>query len=410
MRNILFVLQALPWPLEFGGKQAMFNGVAAVKDIANIYITYLQYNQDTDAKQRECFIKAMNGNVTVFPYIEKRDMSTPRKIVSKVTENLDRRFFKKDKDCFLDRQLKIRQPSQNEIMFINKIIEDNKIDTVQVEMLSHLALINTLPKSVRKIFVHHELGFVRKSQILHEVEANDYYYSIAESLKIQEIGLLNKYDDVVVLSNTDREKLIDAGVKVPVHTSLAIVKQPEVFNPQIDDYHTLFYIGPSKHKPNVFAIKWFLENCWENLLKKDKGFRLKVIGRWDKESIKSLLRKYDNLEFVGFVENLSDILKDGIMIVPITIGSGIRMKILEAAAYGVPVVSTTVGAEGLPIQDGKNGFLADTPDTFVDAILKLSDVNIRTEFVEDLNKTIREKYSFEALKVNRREILRIYES
>jgi len=407
MRNILFVLQALPWPLEFGGKQAMFNGVAAVKDVANIYITYLQYNRDTDAKQRECFIKAMNGNVTVIPYIEKRDISTLRKFVSKVTENLDRRIFKKDKECFLDCQLKIRQPSQNEISFINRIIEEKKIDTVQVEMLSHLALINTLPTSVRKIFVHHELGFVRKSQILHEVEANQYYDSIAESLKIQEIGLLNKYDDVVVLSDTDREKLIDAGVTAPVHTSLAIVKQPEVFKPQIDDYHTLFYIGPSKHKPNYFAIKWFLENCWENILKEDKGFKLKVIGIWDKESINSLSGKYDNLEFVGFVENLADILRNGIMIVPVTIGSGIRMKILEAAANGVPVVSTTIGAEGLPIIHGKNGFLADNPDDFVKCILKLSDRYLRFNFVHELDVSIREKYSFEALKRNRRDILKL---
>ena len=409
-KNILFVLQALPWPLEFGGKQAMFNGIAALKDVANIYITYKIFNKDQSTKEREMMINNLGGNVIVYPFVEKRDMGSFRKIMHKIVDGIDKRLFKNNQDFLLETQLKINEISEDEIVFINRIIEKHHIDIVQVEMLTHLTLVNSLPNTVRKVFVHHELGFVSKRQILKETNANAYYHSMAESYNQMEIGLLNKYDDVIVLSNIDKRKLIEAGVVKPIHTSFAIVKQPPLFNPVIEDYHNLFFIGPSKHKPNLYAVKWFLENCWQNLLQKDGSFRLKIIGKWDRDSVRDFSTKYEKIDFLGYVNDLSDYLKNGIMIVPITIGSGIRMKILEAAANGLPVVSTTVGAEGLPIESGENGFLADNPEDFVNDILMLSDKKLRYKFVHALDNVIRKKYSFDALKENRRRILGLAEN
>jgi glycosyltransferase involved in cell wall biosynthesis len=78
------------------------------------------------------------------------------------------------------------------------------------------------------------------------------------------------------------------------------------------------------------------------------------------------------------------------------------MKILEAGAIGVPVVSTNVGAEGLPVVDGENILLADTPEMFTKAILRLEDYEIRESLSKQLHKTIRTQYSVDALCENRR--------
>ena len=404
-KNILFILPTLPYPLEFGGNQAMFNGIATLVDVANVYVTYILYGKDKNTHQREAFINELGGKVTVLPYIEIPQINTPRRVLGLISQVLDKWVFTKDMDCFLEKQIRIKQPSNDEILFINKIIKDYKINIVQVEMLSHLAIVNSLPQNVRKVFVHHELGFVRISQILKENKCNEYYHSLAETSMIKEIALLNKYDDVIVLSETDKRKLLKVGVSAPIHSSFAIVKAPDVFHPIIDDYHNLIFIGPSQHKPNYYAIKWFLGNCWDLLLKYDSRFKLQIVGKWDKQSQKSVANNYKNVEFLGFVKELGTVLRNGIMIVPITIGSGIRMKILEAAANGIPVVSTTIGAEGLPLENGKNGFLADTPDAFVNRIMDLSNTTLRLQFVNNLNTIIREQYSFDALQMNRRKIL-----
>ena len=403
-KNILFVLHTLPWPLEFGGNQAMFNGISALKDVANIFVTYPEWIKDTKQKAREEMIEELGGNVQIFPYIRKRDLSSPRKLVKHIFKIVDSRFFRKDKDYIFEGELSINQVPQGHIDLINEIIETYHIDIVQVEIITQLSVINSLPDRVRKVFVQEEIGYVRKEQLLKIMHGNSYYRSVAECSKIQEIGLMNKYDDVIVFSEADKKKLEEAGVTVPVHSSFAIIKAPLEFKPQIEGYKNLCFIGAPEHRPNYLAVMWFLENCWQKLLQRDSEYKFKIIGKWSKKDATSITNKYNSVVFTGFVKDLGSELKNGIMIVPITVGSGIRMKILEAAANGIPVVSTTIGAEGLPLVDGENAFIADDPDKFVNDVIKLKDRSLRLKFVTALNDVIRNKYSLEALKKNRIEI------
>ena len=146
-------------------------------------------------------------------------------------------------------------------------------------------------------------------------------------------------------------------------------------------------------------------------MSKDDNYRLSIIGEWSKEHIEEYSQKYTNIEFLGFVDCLANSLKGTVMIVPITIGSGIRMKILEASSIGVPFVSTTVGSEGIPVVDGENCYLADTPEMFADKIRCLQDERIQSKFVNNAYTMIMKYYSKEALRKNRLEIyMRILEN
>ena len=80
------------------------------------------------------------------------------------------------------------------------------------------------------------------------------------------------------------------------------------------------------------------------------------------------------------------------------------MKILEAASLGIPFVSTTVGAEGLPFENGRDCFKADTPEYFVKAIVDLKDKSLREKFAQNANTIVKENYSMGALRKNRLEI------
>ena len=166
----------------------------------------------------------------------------------------------------------------------------------------------------------------------------------------------------------------------------------------------LSFVGPDTHSPNFVGITWFLENCWFALREININYRLSIIGNWSQEHITEYTAKYPNVEFLGFVDNLGDSIRGTIMIVPITIGSGIRMKILEACSIGVPFVSTSVGAEGIPVEDGKDCFIADNPKSFVEKLYKLRDVALQKRFVENAHNMILDNYSIEALRKNRLEI------
>ena len=221
--------------------------------------------------------------------------------------------------------------------------------------------------------------------------------------KICEIGLLNNCDAVVTLSKTDAQKLLNEGVHVPIYTSFAVVNECYNINSNNED-HVLSFVGPSIHSPNDIGLKWFLENCWSDLSKINPSYQLKIIGQWSEDKQNEIRQKYKNVEFLGFVPNLAEALNNTIMIVPITVGSGIRMKILEAASLGIPFVSTTVGAEGLPFENGRDCFKADTPESFVKAIVDLKDKFLREKFAQNANTIVKENYSMGALRKNRLEI------
>ena len=148
-------------------------------------------------------------------------------------------------------------------------------------------------------------------------------------------------------------------------------------------------------------MKWFLDNVWEELIQKDTSYELQIIGRWSHDRISELLNGHDHVRYLGFVEELASVLKDTIMIVPITVGSGIRMKILEAASMGIPFVTTSVGVEGIPVENGVHCLVADTPEGFCDAVLRLQDGELKTRLASNANRMVAERFTLDALRNNR---------
>lgn len=416
MKKILFVLPFFPYPMDSGGSQAIFNGIDVVRDELDVYITFETTAADNESVDE--FKSLMEGKVTILPY------KVPKNAAAKLTfkQRLYRPLFK------IERKLRklagydftpVRIPHRSwihEELFpkklgfakhVKNIVEEYDIDIVQCEMLCNVTMGLMLPERVRKVFVHHELGWV-----VHELELLtqqgdafeqklylDYY-------KMCEVTLLNKYDDVITLSSVDTEKLLQAGVTSPIHTSLAVVNTSQEEMVTTKGWNVLSFVGPECNLPNVAGIKWFLDNVWEKLRQVDACYELQIIGKWTPEHISELIGGHENVKYLGFVDDLASALKDTLMIVPITVGSGIRMKILEAASMGVPFVTTSVGVEGIPVANGEHCLVADTPDGFCDAILKLQDGALRKRLADNANRLVSERFTLKALKSNR---LAIYE-
>lgn len=390
----------MPYPLSVGGNQAMYNGILSIRGDFDVHLVYLVSHS---TKKQE--IPAIPG-VTISPFVYKRKINQLGLFVwmtNKFAQLL--KLGNKYADYFFEQlPVRFKPVCQEYVDFIANYIKKNNIDVVQFEMLSCLPLVATLPSHVKKIFVHHELGFVVNDQKLRSKGFSECRKANVELAKMLELGLLNKCDAVITLSEIDQRKLIKEGVTVPVYSSFAIVNTDVKSCSLNETCNILSFVGPSAHTPNYLGVKWFLENCWEKLLRQDASYRLKIIGNWSEDRCNEIMQKFKNVEFAGFVPNLADALNDTIMIVPITVGSGIRMKILEAASLGIPFVSTSVGAEGLPFESGKDCLKGDTPEEFVNAILKMRDQSLRMDFAGNACKIVKEHYSLEALRKNRLEI------
>jgi len=138
-----------------------------------------------------------------------------------------------------------------------------------------------------------------------------------------------------------------------------------------EEQHLLF-LGTLDYIPNARGLELFLRVAWPELRRHRPRLHLSLVGRGERS--KGLRELPDGVSWVGPVEDVRPWLASAAaLVVPLDIGGGTRLKIIEAAAMGCPVVSTRIGAEGLRFRDGVDLLLAPTIDTLVPCILETLD-------------------------------------
>lgn len=131
----------------------------------------------------------------------------------------------------------------------------------------------------------------------------------------------------------------------------------------------MLFLGSFKHTPNLAALDWFLRRAMPLILARRPEARLAVAGS---DAPASLGVSGESVELLGAVEDVREALgRYAVFVCPILSGSGVRVKLLEAFAAGIPAVSTTIGAEGLARGQGEFCLLADHPREFADRVLEL---------------------------------------
>lgn len=412
-KHILFIMPFLPYPMKSGGHQALYNGIAAIQDSYNVSIAYMAIDDAENHWAEKEFLTKF-PEVTLFPFkepewipptISQRIGLKLHLLVDKVCGRIQTPIIPKGEEILNWWRHTITPSHRAWLQYLHDILQQNHFDLIQVEMPERISDVLVLPEDTKRVYVHHELGFVRRELEVNQFsDCRPYADAVLRFVDSNEIDLLNHYDAVVTLSSVDTVKLKGKGVSKPIYSSFAIIDATTLVQPEVGDGHRLTFVGPEVHSPNLVGLTWFLENCWSRLRHLDPIITLDIIGKWTEGRKKEYSTKYPGIKFLGFVSDLNASIQASTMIVPITIGSGIRMKILEAASNGVPFVSTTVGAEGIPVTDGKDCFLTNDAEEFVQSIIKLQDCALRQTFIENAHKMVTENYSLDALRKNRHRI------
>lgn len=295
---------------------------------------------------------------------------------------------------------------------VQKEISENSYDLIQVEYIEFAAIVHLLPKDIPKIFIHHELRYKRLEMeyatLSHKTLEDKWHINATRDL---EIALLNHYQKVVTVSVQDRQYLEDAGVKkeLLITSPSPISMKSSEINKPFKFQKKLVFLGPEAHYPNLDAVNWFLENCWPQILKQNPDVKFQVISRWS-DNFKKLHSKKKSIEFLGFVDDLDSVFEGAIMIVPLRIVSGMRMKILEGISWNVPIVSTADGAEGLPMKDGVNCMIANTPEDFVSKVNELiHSEDLVNTLIGNSEKLFLKDYQIENCGEIRNSIYRLFE-
>lgn len=180
---------------------------------------------------------------------------------------------------------------------------------------------------------------------------------------------LPRFHGLLAASEPDAIRLreICPGSRVSVYpNALPLVPQPEV-----SQEHVVAFSGNLEYDPNMDAVRFFRGKVWPLLRRRWPDLVWRLIGK-NPQAVARYVRGDSRIELAGPPAAAVEALAAAeVVVVPVRSGSGTRVKILEAWAAGRPIVSTTLGAEGLPARDGENLLIADTPEDFAAAVSRL---------------------------------------
>ena len=199
-----------------------------------------------------------------------------------------------------------------------------------------------------------------------------YLGHLARRLRTFELATLGDVDAILPITAEDEAAYRALGAPVPLLTTpVGVPKAAFADRTGPGDPRALLFLGALDWRPNVEAVRWFLGTAWPLVRRAVPDARFLVAGS---NPPPELLRSVagEGVRFLGRVPDARDFLASGAaMVVPLLSGAGMRVKILEAMALGVPVVSTRLGADGIGARNGEEILLAETPKGLTEACIEL---------------------------------------
>jgi polysaccharide biosynthesis protein PslH len=207
-------------------------------------------------------------------------------------------------------------------------------------------------------------------------------------------------DHVLAVSENDRDFFLQYAPKERI-TVVPTGVDVDYFRPsgRENEAETIVFTGSMDWIANEDGMVFFIEQVLPLVRKQFPASKLLVVGRRPSERMRRIGAAQLGVEVTGTVDDIRPYLARGcVYVVPLLVGGGTRIKIFEAMAAGKAVVSTTIGAEGLPVTHGENILLADDPESFGRCIVELLSDHTRREHIgSEARKLVAERYSWKAV-------------
>ena len=265
---------------------------------------------------------------------------------------------------------------------LRDIVFDHGIDIVQLEYTELGQLASAAPDGVPVILTEHDIAF-RQHQRRHALrfgdrfpESRNFGSSRRDLLRLlrYELRSCAAADQVHTMSEEDGRFLSRYLPRLPSRTWVVPNGvDTEHYDPGSSSAARadVLYVGNYQNLPNVDALEYLVEDIWPLIRLRCPTARLSVVGSNVDERVRRFHGR-DGISVVGAVPDLrASYHSHRVMVAPIRAGSGTRLKILEAFAAGIPVVSSALGAEGIECVDGDHCLIRDQPATFADAVARL---------------------------------------
>jgi polysaccharide biosynthesis protein PslH len=282
---------------------------------------------------------------------------------------------------------------------ISDLLAADRFDIVHVS--TPFLLYHHFPRGTRVVSDAHNVEYDNVQRAYREARGvirKFYYFLVSLALKRDEIMNIRKCRVLMATSQRDaslfQRHIPDTPIVVVpngVDTQYFVPTESPV------ERNTLVFTGLMEYYPNEHGILYFLERVFPRICSRIPDARLYIVGA--NPSPRVLTHASRNVIVTGYVKDVRPFFSRAeVAIVPLLIGGGTRLKALEAIAMKKPIVTTSVGCEGLDLKDGETALFADTPEAFADAVVSLlNDQSLRTRIAQCAWDQVLPRYRWESI-------------
>jgi glycosyltransferase involved in cell wall biosynthesis len=380
--KVLLLTQVLPYPPDSGPKVKTYNMVKFISQNHDLtLVSFVRGDQTSEIAHLKQFCKA------VYPVPIQRTrindgLALLKSLVSAAPWMMARDDFRKMRDLLAD------------------LCQKEKFDIIQADQLNMAQYALPLPAKAKILDAHNAVWLLyrRLARTTPSIGMALFLEREWRLLKRYEGGMCRKFDAVLAVSEADKAALQEAsGGKGNLRVA-PIAVDPDAIplvqrDPQADH---ILHIGTMFWPPNVDGVLWFLREVYPIIQRTRPGVQFDIVGARPPKEITESGRSLKGVTVAGYVKEPGQYLqKTGVMVVPLLAGGGMRVKILEALAEGLPIVTTSIGCEGIAVENGRHLLVADQPEEFAQAILRLlEDRPFADTLAQNGRKLIEKNYDY----------------
>ena len=284
---------------------------------------------------------------------------------------------------------------------LHSVLAERSFDLVHYEMLhaAQYVVETDIPSVLSQQNVDSHIWGRLCEQTQHPIRKLLFWWQ-KRSFSRYERTMSPKFNVVTCVSEIDRDLLQGACPDQPIEVIPngvdTVLYQPD---PDAEEPATLIYTGSMDWYPNEDAVIYFAEKILPKIQAEHPYVQFYIVGKSPTECASNSWHNSQGVIVTGRVDEIKPYIgRATVYVVPLRIGGGTRLKILEAAAMGKAVVSTQVGAEGLHLVDGEAIFIADDPSRFADAVNQLiADPALRRQIGEGARQHVEAEYDWQRI-------------
>ena len=370
-KKILVVSSYFPYPAHDGGKVRIFN-----------LIKFLSKDNDISLLS---YVETAEAGDMYRPFLEQYC----KRVITVIRDERNR----------LISDAVPRSPTFNYtpemIEALERTLGEVRPDIIQIEFLIMSQYVNHI-KGIPVIYTEHDMSSIDFEQSFHDrdMPEKERFVEWTRLVKYQK-EVLRKFNGVIVLTERDRNILekFTPGLNpavIPTGVDIDYYKPPETAKSS----KNIAFIGHYRHYPNYDGVEYFMKDIWPSVKGKVPDAKFYILG----SGADAKIRRYQSVDVIvdGPIEDLRTYLKDvSVFVAPVRLGGGIKGKILEAMASGVPVVATAEACAGISCSPGNDILKADDPADFAAKTINLlNDEPERRRIAVNARKLVEEQYDW----------------